>query len=163
MKTLLDLLNKLCKAEAGSRELDGDVWWMCMPREHRKIFDSAGYIQETIDRPEDVGIGGGDGWPGKGLAKFYDSSRTPPSPLDYAPALTTNLTEALRYIPKGWILEHLGDDAAGRLGEMELLQATAEISNGLGKVYQGQGSTRELAVLIACVRAIIETKRGEYP
>ena len=86
--TIEDLLKKLRSAEGPSRELDGDVWWMLSfaSDEDRNVLDRTGYVREAMER---------EGSPGKGLNCFVDTSRRPPSLLDYANKFTFSLTEAL--------------------------------------------------------------------
>ena len=58
---------------------------------------------------------------------------------------------ALALLP-GWIVETISDGAAGQTGAMEIIGATAELSDG-DRVVQGQAETRTLAACIAALRA----------
>jgi hypothetical protein len=93
------LKNHLASATAPSRLLDGDIWWIVSCSDDvRDSFDPGygswgGNIRRVMER---------EGSPGAGLNQFYDSSRRPPSRLDYAPQYTSSVSEVL------WLLEQKG-------------------------------------------------------
>ena len=69
------------------------------------------------------------------------------------PHYTTSIDAALTLVPEGWILDELGDDAVGSPGAMQIIGATAQLSDGGSRKAQGQAPTRPLAACIAGLRA----------
>ncbi len=81
------LAKRLDEATESSRVLDGDVWWILSLNDAgREDFGSHGYVLTVMER---------EGSPGEGLAMFFDSSKRPPSKLDYAPNYTSSVDAAL--------------------------------------------------------------------
>jgi len=100
-KMVQTVIDRLEKAKIGTRDLDGDVWWLISSDEHRAVFDPTGYIQSMITR---------DGLPSAGLSRFYNSRDTPPCKLDYAGPCTTNYDESVwwfRHSFPNWIIRRI--------------------------------------------------------
>jgi Lar family restriction alleviation protein len=71
----------------------------------------------------------------------------------WVPHYTTNLQDAVSAVPDGYIIDRMGHDAAGTLGTLKPLGATAEIINGVAR-RQGQAATMPLALCIAALKAL---------
>lgn len=86
--------------EYGTQYLNGDIWWLTMLDDmrqslfgHMLILDEQ-YLDKLIRRD---GLSAG-----KMLASFFDSSKRPPSKLDYAPRYLDDLGLCLRMAPAGY-------------------------------------------------------------
>jgi hypothetical protein len=73
-----------------------------------------------------------------------------------APNLTESLEATIALVEEvlpGWVISHIGADAAGRPGALRIMGWTAELSNG-GTTVQGQSGDPVLALLIAALTAL---------
>jgi hypothetical protein len=81
------------------------------------------------------------------------------TPEEEVPAYTSRTDEALWLLPRGYILESLSDEATGRTGDLKVIGACAEVSNGAAS-FQGQAPTRPRAVCIASLKARVGAADG---
>lgn len=68
-------------------------------------------------------------------------------------AYTRVVDAAVKLIPAGWMIDHLGDDGAGQRGDLKTFGCTCELGNG-DAVVQGQAPTRPLAICIAALKVM---------
>ncbi len=143
-----DLISRLEAATEGSRELDALIWVSTLPKSGVALDGIPrleGWFFE-YDAEEDGAVNQYIVKPGE--PRHHTGRVKRKSPL-----FTFSLDSALTLMMPGWILDELGDDAAGQPGAMEIIGATCQISDGAQHEFQFQARTRPLAVCGAVFRA----------
>ena len=119
-----DLIQRLEKAEGPDRELDA------------QIYASIGAVASEVVDPI---IGTEIVW-------IFNGS------IGHPPKFSASLDAAVGLVPEGWVLDHLGDDAAGTPAYMRFMGAQATVSNGK-QFGEGMAPTRPIALCIAALKA----------
>jgi hypothetical protein len=72
---------------------------------------------------------------------------------NYISSVDACLELAQEYLP-GWYIDHAGDNALGKIGELRVIGHTVEYANGRHRV-QGDAPTKPVAYLLAILKAIL--------